>query len=71
MEYKMNGCQKLCATCEYWAGPRQLDYFAGHVVLPNQSINGKCMCMNGPHARGDRLSNYTTCSCYKKWGVLK
>ena len=71
MEYKMNGCQMLCATCEYWAGPRQLDYFGCHVVLPDQSVNGKCMCLNGPLARADRLSNHTTCNFYKKWAVLK
>lgn len=71
MEYKMSGQQKLCATCEYWAGPRQLDFFGGHVVLPNQCVNGKCVCMNGPMARADRFSNNTNCHCYKKWAALK
>lgn len=71
MEYKMIGCQQLCATCEYWAGPRQLDFYGGHVVLPDQSVNGKCVCMNSPYNRSDRFSNTTTCGSYKKWGVLR
>ena len=71
MEYKMNGCEKLCATCEYWVGPRQPDFYGSHVVLPDQCVKGKCMCLNAPWARSDRFSNTTTCNNYKKWGVLK
>lgn len=71
MEYQMGGYQKLCATCEYWIGPRQPNFLYSHVVLPNESVAGKCACYNGPHARADRLSNFTVCNCYKKWAVLK
>ena len=71
MEYKMGSCQKLCATCEYWLGPRQPYFYGDLVVLPDQSINGKCGCMNAPFYRGDRLSNSSICNCYKKWAVLK
>ena len=71
MDYKMGSGQKLCATCEYWAGPRQLDFFASSVVLPNQSVNGKCACRNASWYRGDRLSNMTACFSYQKWACLK
>ena len=71
MEYKMGGHSKLCATCEYWIGPRQPNEYRSTVILPEQSIKGKCWCLNGPHARGERYSNSTTCFCYKKWAVLK
>ena len=67
----MGSCQKLCATCEYWSGPRQPNWLGSHVVLPDQSVGGKCVCLNGPHARADRLSNMTACYCYEKWKVLK
>ena len=71
MEYQMGGSQKLCATCEFWAGPRSVNFYGSHVVLPDQSVNGRCMCLNGPHARGERYSNFTTCFSYEKWRVLK
>ncbi len=71
MEYQMNGQQNLCATCEFWSGPRQPNYFCSHVVLPDQSIIGKCYCQNAPWMRADRYSNATSCNCYKKWAVLK
>ena len=71
MEYRMGSSHKLCGICEYWVGQRQPDFLGSGVILPDQSINGKCWCLNGPHARGDRLSNTTTCNFYKKWSVLK
>ena len=71
MEYQMAGHTKLCGTCEYWSGTRRPNDFGTNVVLENQSVSGKCYCSNGPHARADRFSNYTTCSCYRKWSVLK
>ena len=71
MEHQMGGHNKLCGTCEYWLGARQPNFYASHVVLAAESINGKCGCLNGPHARGDRLSNYTACNYYKKWAILK
>lgn len=71
MEYRMGSCQKLCATCEFWIGPRQPNEYATSVILPEQSIKGKCWCLQGPHARAEKYSNSTTCFCYKKWGVLK
>lgn len=71
MEYQMAGHQKLCATCEYWVGTRQPNFYSTHVVLEAQSCKGKCWCLNGPHARAERYSNFTTCQCYKKWSVLK
>ena len=71
MEYQMGSTMKLCATCEYWIGTRQPNFYATHVVLPTQSVEGKCFCMGGPHFRANRLSNSTTCFKYEKWKMLK
>ena len=71
MSYQMGGTQRLCATCEYWIGPREPNYFGNMVVLADQSVKGKCFCLGGPHARADRFSNTTTCSRYEKWKVLQ
>ena len=51
MSYQMAGHSKLCATCNYWLGPRQINWSASHVVLEEQSIKGKCWCQGGPHMR--------------------
>ena len=71
MSYQMAGHSKLCATCNYWLGPRQINWCASHVVLEEQSIKGKCWCQGGPHIRADRFSNSCACSRYEKWSVLK
>ena len=71
MSYQMGGTQKLCATCEYWIGPRMPNYYGNMVELDNQSCKGKCFCFGGPHMRADRLSNFTACSRYEKWKVLR
>lgn len=71
MNYRLGRGQRLCATCEYWTGPRQADYFGNAVILPAQSISGNCWCLSGPHARATRLSNYTACTYYEHWALLK
>ena len=71
MLYPMSGHLKLCGTCSYWMGQRQPNFYGNAVMLEGQSVKGKCWCLEGPHKRADRYSNNTTCSCYKKWEVLK
>lgn len=71
MEYQMNGISKLCGTCEYWVGPRQPNIYGTFVILENQSVSGKCWCLNCPYARSSKLSNTCSCNYYKKWSVLK
>jgi hypothetical protein len=67
----MGSTQKLCGTCCYWVGPREPNFYGSAVMLDNQSVKGKCFCFGGPHMRADRLSNFTTCSRYEKWKVLR
>ena len=71
MSQYYNSYTKLCATCNYWMGPRIPNQWGTGITLDSTSIKGKCWCLNGPHARADRLSNYTACSRYEKWAVLK
>ena len=71
MSFNFNSCTKLCVTCNYWMGPRMPNQWANQVIVDEQSVKGKCWCLNGPHARADRYSNTCSCSRYEKWSVLK
>ncbi len=71
MSYQMGGHSQLCATCEFWIGVREPNFYGNAVVLESQSVRGKCFCLSGPHSRADRLSNSSTCSCYKKWLIIQ
>ena len=70
MSYYFNAHSKLCVTCEYWVGNRIPNQWGSGLTVEDQSVKGKCWCLNGPHARADRYSNNTTCFNYKKWSVL-
>ena len=71
MSYQMSSFQNLCATCNFWIGPRMPNTWGNAVILDDQSVKGKCWCLRGPHARADRYSNSSTCHCYQKWAVIQ
>ena len=71
MEYSMPGHSRLCGTCEFWVGARHPDFYGTHAILEEQSVKGKCWCLNGPCSRMEKLSNFCGCNRYKKWSVLK
>ena len=71
MAWLHNSCAKLCVTCQYWVGARVPNQWCTGVFTETQGIKGKCWCLNGPHARADRLSTFCACSRYEKWSVLK
>lgn len=68
MSQKWNSGQKLCATCEYWAGSRKSDF--SRIYVSDFSKTGKCLLKGGPRWNCDQPHG-GTCSKYRKWGVLK
>lgn len=61
---------KHCATCAYWTGSRQTDYFCNRVDVSDTFSKGKCMCRGNIWFNTDKIAN-ASCSDYKKWDVLK
>ena len=57
---------KNCATCGYWMGPRETNYFLQTVKLDGP---GKCMCRKSGFMDRERTPS-ATCSYYIKWVVL-
>lgn len=64
-----SGNQQLCATCEYWAGQREIDMFSSWVK--NCGGTGRCAHPNGLMKTMQRLPNTCACLDYKKWSLLK
>lgn len=58
---------KYCATCVWWTGPREVDYF-GQYVSFDKNDEGRCMCRNGWY-RVER-DGKGTCSAHEKWKAL-
>lgn len=59
---------KVCATCAYWTGNRNL-VSSGNYASPT-STSAKCQIPNGS-TRGNTKSYSSTCPKWEKWPVLK
>lgn len=59
---------KKCATCVYWTGPREVDYFGNWVTIDSIRIKGRCMCRSGAY-RVEKDGSYV-CTSYLKWPAL-
>lgn len=62
-----SGNSKLCATCAYWAGQRDVNQFCSWVT--NCAGNGRCT-VNRCVIK-TTMANQCACSSWKKWPVLK
>lgn len=61
---------KNCATCDYWLGARDIDYFATTVKVESNTEKGRCMCPSGGFRNVQRPANMS-CANYKKWDIFK
>ena len=68
MGQKWSSTQKVCATCEYWAGKREVDPPVYRYVR-DFSKSGKCLLKGGPRWNCDQPHG-ANCSKYRKWAVL-
>lgn len=70
MAHKYPGAWKNCATCSFWAGIRETDYFGQWVTVEKTSTEGRCMCRaSGWGTIGKQA--WMSCSHYDKWAPLK
>lgn len=60
---------KFCATCNNWAGPRQLKLNTS--VVDSPSTYGKCYAGHISSANGMAASMGSSCCDYCKWAALK
>jgi len=62
---------KNCATCAYWMGSREVNYFGTQVTIKDGNAKSKCFAPFGSGWRGQDRTGSMTCSSYKKWEILK
>lgn len=58
---------KNCATCGYWVGPRDTNYFGQTVTIEGV---GRCMCRKSGWMNRERDPSLS-CQHYQKWCVLQ
>ena len=58
-----------CATCAFWIGHREIDYFCQYVKVDSPTATGKCKCRDS-WWNCDRQVRQS-CSFFKKWQILE
>ena len=61
---------KVCATCSFWCGPRDVDSFGQYVTVESAMTQGKCMGNCG-WRNSMRQANGSSCNAFQKWAVLR
>lgn len=69
MSQKYPSNWKFCATCVYWTGPREVDYWGKWITIDSSQTKGRCMCRSGSF-RTEKPGGYT-CYSFKKWEALE
>lgn len=70
MAQQYPGSWKQCATCAFWCGARECDYWATQVKVDSSGTQGKCMIPSGGW-RGQNRQASATCTAWQKWPVLR
>ncbi len=61
---------KRCATCAFWAGPRETDYWGSWAKVESATAQYKCIIPRGGF-KNHPMSPTSTCSDWQKWPPLK
>ena len=70
MAQQYPGTWKQCATCAYWTGSRECDYFGQRVTVASAMDKGKCAIPRGGW-RGQQRQACAQCQDWLKWPVLR
>jgi hypothetical protein len=63
---KFNVQNKICATCEYWTGKRDIAADQKSVVVKDPKTKGFCY---GKYKHQEKQANYNP-SCWQQWNLL-
>ena len=61
---------KLCATCGYWTGTRETNYFGEWVQVESPTTKGKCLCRTSGWRSSPCRADFH-CASFEKWVALK
>ncbi|MBQ9099589.1 MAG: hypothetical protein IJY50_09215 [Clostridia bacterium] len=70
MSHSYPASWKNCATCAYWVGKREADFFTQWSRVESISAAGKCMCRKSGFMNREKPAS-ASCSYYLKWAVLQ
>ena len=60
---------KNCATCAFWLGKREPDYFCDNVKTDGATARGKCLCRSSGWFHQEKTAS-SSCQKYEIWPPL-
>lgn len=71
MSQQYNSMSKVCATCSYWGGSRDLKQYGDYVELDSPMQTGACYNHNSGWFNGSPVQASSYCRCWIKWSALR
>ncbi len=62
---------KVCATCNFWGGARNVMQWGDYVELDSPMDTGPCYSNNSGWRGGSEVQACGGCNCWQKWSSLK
>ena len=71
MSQQYTSMSKVCATCSYWGGTRDLKQYGDYVELDSPMQTGACYNHNSGWFNGSPVQARSYCRCWIKWSALR
>lgn len=71
MSQQYNSMFKICATCQYWSGSRDLMQYGDYIELDSPMQTGKCYNRYSGWFNGSPVQANCECRCWEKWSALR
>ena len=68
-EYFTNN--RVCATCSFWSGPRNIDSFNSKSIVNSGNTQGKCVAPPGVGYRGSDMRAANSCNGWSLWSAIR
>ena len=70
MGYRFSSTQKMCSTCAFWEGKREVDVFKLNMLIDNPSATGKCVNLKSTMKGMSKAAHSSDCKYWQKSPLL-
>lgn len=71
MSQQYNFMSKVCATCKYWGGPRDLKQYGDYVEIGSPMDRGACYSRDSGWLNSSPVQASGGCRYWEKWDALR
>lgn len=71
MSQQYNSMSKVCATCNYWGGSRELKQYGDYIELDSPMDTGACYSNDSGWKNSSPVQACSGCPYWQKWTALR